>query len=197
MLLSCCQTFQREGPHCSFHTRRFINKPMMGIEPITYRLQGDCSAIELHRRLFVKPYDYTRGFLRQQPQSLSGFKYCVNVICKCVWQINLFQLLVFYCDRDKAAAYNATAPAAEAFNDSICPFMGIRIRKSQRSRTSLRSPLPSLPTTRQSARFRSAVSIDTAFSSTSNPATQISSFLRTSAICARSVSYTHLTLPTN
>jgi hypothetical protein len=25
-------------------------EPMMGIEPITYHLQGDCSTVELHRQ---------------------------------------------------------------------------------------------------------------------------------------------------
>jgi hypothetical protein len=37
-------------------------EPMMGIEPITYHLQGDCSTIELHRQnidflKYKSPYD--------------------------------------------------------------------------------------------------------------------------------------------
>ena len=58
----------------------------MGIEPITYRLQGGCSAVEL-RRLNDKnaprlaaPHQYTRAAGAQQgPPSLSRMVGAVNV----------------------------------------------------------------------------------------------------------------------
>jgi hypothetical protein len=46
---------------------------MMGIEPITYHLQGDCSTIELHRQTLpfkeqnvIRLHDYTKARILKQ-----------------------------------------------------------------------------------------------------------------------------------
>ena len=46
---------------------------MMGIEPITYHLQGDCSTVELHRQtlhfkvqIALRLHDYTKAYFQTQ-----------------------------------------------------------------------------------------------------------------------------------
>jgi hypothetical protein len=56
----------------------------MGVEPIAYRLQGGCSAIELRRQAIKKRLTfpalrhYTRAINGRQHGSLTGFQYTVN-----------------------------------------------------------------------------------------------------------------------
>ena len=65
---------------------RAEDKPTTGVEPVAYRLQGGCSAIELRRHVTIKTrptnrriLDYTRVNCRRQCQmSLAGFPQTVN-----------------------------------------------------------------------------------------------------------------------
>ncbi len=42
----------------------FSFEPVMGVEPATCRLQGGCSAIELHRQQTIQIYSLKRGFFQ-------------------------------------------------------------------------------------------------------------------------------------
>jgi hypothetical protein len=60
----------------------------MGVEPIAYRLQGGCSAIELRRQAIKKRLTfpalrhYTRANNGRQHGSLTGFQYTVNNVSR-------------------------------------------------------------------------------------------------------------------
>ena len=134
-------------------TAPFTRKPTTGVEPVAYRLQGGCSAIELRRHdnktrpTCPAPFHYTRiefspaDFARRVYQDSTGSSMNSNV--RRIPGI----YRSFFAPRREVNIYIAIDAATEAFNDSIRPAIGILTTKSHDSRTNRRNPRPSDPTT--------------------------------------------------
>ena len=60
---------------------------MMGIEPITYHLQGDCSTVELHRQVHsivklqnaIRLHDYTKAYNQTQGILITHYSVLVRL----------------------------------------------------------------------------------------------------------------------